>query len=64
MIQEQMKLKAQGWMDSQIIQSLLLLNIAGGDCVEDINHLESDEGLKILLLEQECKGMARKLRRA
>jgi len=64
MIQEQMKLKAQGWMDSQIILSLLLLNIAGGDCVEDINRLESDEGLKTLLLEQECKGMARKLRRA
>ena len=34
------------------------------DCVEDINRLESDKGLKMLLLEQECKGMARKLRRA
>ena len=63
-IQEQMGLKTQGWMDSQIILSLLLLNIAGGDCVEDMNRLESDEGLKTLLLEQECKGIGRKLRRA
>jgi hypothetical protein len=63
-VEEQMQLKIQGWMDSQIILSLLLLNIAGGDCVEDINRLESDKGLKMLLLQQECKGMARKLRRA
>jgi hypothetical protein len=63
-VEQQMQLKTQGWMDSQIILSLLLLNIAGGDCVEDINRLESDKGLKMLLLQQECKGMARKLRRA
>lgn len=62
-IQKEMRFKTQGWMDSQIILSLLLLNIAGGDCVEDINRLESDEGLKTLLLEQSCKGMRRKLRR-
>lgn len=61
---EQMQLKEQGWMDSQIIHSLLLLNIAGGDCVEDINHLEADKGLNKLLLMQEGKGMPRKIRRA
>jgi len=29
-------LKEQGWMDTQIIMSLILLNIAGGDCVDDL----------------------------
>lgn len=35
----------QGWLDSQIILSLILLNLSGGDCVEDIKRLESDLGL-------------------
>ncbi len=48
----------------QIILSLLLLNFAGGDCVEDIDSLESDLGLRKLLLDNECKGMRRKERRA
>jgi hypothetical protein len=61
-IKEQMQLKTRGWTDSQMILSLLVLNIAGGDCVEDINRLEADEGLKTLLLEQECKGMDCKTR--
>ena len=43
---EKLRLKSQGWTDSSIIMSLLLLNIAGGDCVEDINRLEADKGIK------------------
>lgn len=61
---EKLRLKSQGWTDSSIIMSLLLLNIAGGDCVEDINRLEADKGLKVLLLDHECKGMDRKQRRS
>jgi hypothetical protein len=38
-------LKQQGWTDTQIIMSLILLNIAGGDCVDDLRILEQDEGL-------------------
>jgi hypothetical protein len=38
-------LKQQGWTDTQIIMSLILLNIAGGDCVDDLRILEGDEGL-------------------
>jgi len=34
----------QGWTDRQIILSLVLLNLVGGDCVEDIEKLEADEG--------------------
>lgn len=61
---QNLKFKSQGWTDSQIVQSLLLLNLAGGDCIEDIDRLESDRGLNQLLREEECKGMRRKERRA
>ena len=35
----------QGWLDSQILSNLLLLNLSGGECPEDINRLEEDKGL-------------------
>ena len=35
----------QGWMDRHHILSLVLLNLAGGECVDDIKTLESDAGL-------------------
>ena len=33
---------SQGWTDSQVVMSLILLDLAGGDCVDDVNRLESD----------------------
>jgi len=41
-----------------------LLNIAGGDCVDDIEKLEADAGLRTLLLKFETQGMTRKERRS
>jgi hypothetical protein len=35
---------SQGWTDSQMVLSLMLLAIAGGDCVDDLRVLEADEG--------------------
>ena len=35
----------QGWTDEQMVTSLVLLNLAGGECVEDLRLLEKDEGL-------------------
>ena len=29
----------QGWTDSQVVMSLILLNLAGGDCVDDVDRL-------------------------
>jgi hypothetical protein len=55
---------SQGWTDSQIVISLMLLNIVGGDCVEDINCLERDEGLCKVMERSEKHGMNRKERRA
>jgi len=35
----------QGWEDWQNLLSLILLNLCGGDCVDDISSLSTDEGL-------------------
>jgi hypothetical protein len=55
---------AEGWTDSQIILALVLLNVAGGDCVEDIEQLEKDEGFGRILRKSEHAGLGRKVRRA
>ena len=34
----------RGWTDAQVVTSLVLLNLAGGDCVDDLDILERDEG--------------------
>jgi hypothetical protein len=36
--------ESQGWTDEQLILSLILLNLAGGDAVDDIRILDRDEG--------------------
>jgi hypothetical protein len=56
-------LKQQGWTDTQIIMSLILLNIAGGDCVDDLRILERDEGLVKVLQRVGFTGHPRKERR-
>ncbi len=55
--------KGQGWTDTGLIVSLLALNLVGGDCVDDLNVLEADEGLRRLLLRFQFQGMNRKERR-
>lgn len=63
-IAESLNTKTQGWTDLQIIVSLVLLNIVGGDCVNDIDVLEQDAGLRTLLLKMQTYGMSRQQRRA
>ncbi len=63
-IQQLLQSKTQGWPDLQVILSLILLNLAGGDCVEDVERLERDEGLATLLLRIKTHGMKRQERRA
>ncbi len=55
--------KVQGWTDEQIILSLILLNLAGGECVDDLCILEADEGFCRILQRIELKGLPRKERR-
>lgn len=58
-----LKVKNQGWTDEQIILSLILLNLAGGDCVDDLRILEADRGFCRILERIELKGLPRKKRR-
>ena len=54
----------QGFADAEMIMSLILLNLAGGDSVEDIKLLEGDEGLCRVLDRVRTHGMPRKQRRS
>jgi hypothetical protein len=65
-IQRHLKVRegGQGWTDSQMVLSLVLLNLAGGDCVEDMKVLEGDDGFCEILKKAEMHGLRRKVRRA
>ena len=54
----------QGWTEAQVVTSLVLLNLAGGECVEDLRLLEKDEGLGRVLRLAETQGMGRRERGA
>jgi hypothetical protein len=54
----------QGWSDTQMLMSLILLNLAGGDCVDDLSLLHGDPGFAELMYEVETHGMPRRERRA
>jgi hypothetical protein len=54
----------QGWTDDQIIMALVLLNLAGGECIEDVRVLEEDHGFCRLLRELEFYGRTGSERRA
>lgn len=64
-ITEHLKVRqgGQGWTDQQVVMALILLNLAGGDCVEDIRVLEADEGFCEILKKAQMQGMNRKQRR-
>jgi hypothetical protein len=63
-IKAHMKVRpTQGWTDEQVILSLILLNLAGGDHGDDIRILEHDEGFSRILKRCELKGLSRKERR-
>lgn len=56
---------AQGWSDAQVAMSLVLLQLAGGDCVDDLRVLENDEGFRRILqrVEGDLLGLPRPERR-
>src|SRR5487761_2182478 len=39
----------QGWLDIQMVLAVVFLNLAGGDCVEDLERLERDSGFIAVL---------------
>ena len=54
----------QEWTDAQMVTALMMLNLAGGESVDDLRLLEKDEGLGRALLTAETHGMRRAQRRA
>ena len=56
--------RGQGWTDSQMIISLILLNLAGGESVSDLDVLEKDAGFCKVIREVETHGMRRRERKA
>jgi hypothetical protein len=60
----QVRKSGPGWTDEQAVLSLMLLNLAGGDWIEDIRILEKDEGFGKVLGRVERKGLSRQQRRA
>jgi hypothetical protein len=55
--------RTQGWTDAQIVMPLVLLNLAGGDCVDDLRLLEGDDGFTRILRRVELHRLLRKERR-
>jgi hypothetical protein len=53
----------QGWSDVEVVLSLMMLNLVGGECMEDVNRLESDEGFCRLLKKALSRGLSGKGRR-
>jgi hypothetical protein len=58
-----LQVKQRGWTDAQMVLSLMLLNIAGGDCVEDLGKVQKDEGFCKILRRVEQHGVKRSERR-
>jgi hypothetical protein len=54
---------SQGWTDAQVVTALILLNLAGGDCVDDLRILEADEGFCKVVRQVEHHGLPRRERR-
>jgi hypothetical protein len=63
LIGRHLQVKQRGWTDAQMISSLILLNLAGGDCVEDLSTVQKDEGFCRILRRVEQQGMRRAERR-
>lgn len=58
-----LQVKQRGWTDAQMVSSLIMLNLAGGDCVEDLERVQKDEGFCKILRRVEQQGMKRAERR-
>ena len=54
---------AQGWSDRQMVSALVLVNLAGGDGLDDLDRLEADGGLGRLVRAAEAHGQSRRERR-
>ena len=65
-IENRLKIRSgdQGWSDAETVMALILLNLADGQGLSDLDILEGDEGFCRVLRETEGFGKPRKERRA
>jgi hypothetical protein len=54
----------QGWLDIQMVLAVVFLNLAGGDCIEDLERLEQDRGFAAVLQAVERDLLSRAERRS
>jgi hypothetical protein len=54
----------QGWLDLQMVLAVVFLNLAGGDCVADVERLQSDDGFAAVMDAIERALFTRKERQA
>ncbi|MFI4982970.1 MAG: transposase, partial [Nevskiales bacterium] len=54
----------QGWLDLQMVLAVVFRNLAGGDCVDDLERLEGDSGLAAVLQASERDLLSRSERRS
>lgn len=62
-VRRYLTVKRQGWTDEEMVRALVLLKLAGGDCVADIEVLEGDEGLCRVVSKARWHGLSRTERR-
>ncbi|MFH1313975.1 MAG: transposase [Candidatus Eisenbacteria bacterium] len=63
-IEKHIKIRGmQGWLDVEMIMGFVLLSLAGGDHVEDLDRMEADEGACEVMRKIRTHRMSRKQRR-
>lgn len=62
-IMRYVRVRQAGWMDLDVILSLVLLNLVGGTCVADIDRLEQDDGLRRVMFRARLACLPRRARR-
>lgn len=55
--------RAGAWSDAQVVMTLVLLNLVGGTCVEDVRIVDGDRGFGEVMHRAEAAGLTRQQRR-
>jgi hypothetical protein len=53
----------QGWLDRHHVLTAVLLNLSGGDCMDDVERLEQDAGLAAVMRQAEGYGLSNSQRK-
>lgn len=62
-VRKNLSVRDSGWSDVSVVMALVLLNVAGGHAVDDLEHLGEDEGFVEVLRRAELHHLPRSERR-